>query len=404
VGNTSSGGVTAGLQVDAAAGTLLDATAGVLLGSSGSTGDGGGGTGGGSTGGSSGGTGDSGGSGSATGASAGGGATGGLLGATVGTLLDATVGVLPDGGSTGGGTGGATDPGTGSVPGTGSDPATSDLSSSTETSLVGGLSAGVTTETLSTLAVTANPTANAGAGSAFSPENNGGSLPATPAESNGALGQGDLQPPSTAAPGVDPTPATKAAGAETTSPTGAVQNNNAPENAPVNAGAVVNPIPAPIQSQPLGAAANLYSLAEALIGEGAVGWWRDAGAGGLVVEDAASESGGVLLDASLGPEQALPGETVPLGQGEDLVSGFLPFDPQTLEAGLRRFLEQLEASGAQLANVPPSVWLLAAATLATAGEVLRRRRRRGQTDLVTAAEMRETLRWSPDLGHSEEDA
>ena len=53
--------------------------------------------------------------------------------------------------------------------------------------------------------------------------------------------------------------------------------------------------------------------------------------------------------------------------------------------------------------MPPSVWLLAAATLAAAGEVMRRRWRRAQPDLVTVDEMRETFRWFPDLGNTEED-
>jgi hypothetical protein len=170
---------------------------------------------------------------------------------------------------------------------------------------------------------------------------------------------------------------------------------NVHDNASREVGTVVNLGPAPWQPQPVPGGANPNEIAEALAGTGTGKRWMDA---------VADEVAGSLRNGPLGSPEALPDGTVPLSQGEDLVSEFLPFDHQTLEAGLRRFLDKLEVSGWQLGNVPPWVWMLAATTLAMAGEVLRRRWRRGQTDLAVADETRHALRWFPNLGHTEEDA
>jgi hypothetical protein len=427
VGGSTDGGTTGGVQLGVTAGTLLDTTAGVLLGgSSGSTGGDGGG---GATGGSSGGTGTTGDTSSQTGTSTGGGlslnaggttadaTTGGLLG-VVGAVLDTTVGILLGGGSTGGDggspgtTGATTEPGGGSSPTTGSLPGTGQVA--VQVSLTAGSTAGAPGQ--ATLPAPGNTDgtqtvrveSGAGAGQAEEPPSSPAAPQATNAGEAEAASTGEAVagpagdnsdpapiPPAPPAPGPDNAAAAIQA-AQAAQPNGVnvldnVQDGNLLDNALPDGGGAVNPKPA-----------AMHALTAALFGTGAASWWAENG-GGAVLEEGASEVLGALLDVPFGSVETPPEGMVPLSQGADLVAGFLPFDAPTLAAGLQRFLEQFEVSGWRLADVPPSFWLLAAA-LAMAGEVLRRRQRRGQTALATAEEMRETLQWFPDLGRVEDDA
>jgi hypothetical protein len=146
---------------------------------------------------------------------------------------------------------------------------------------------------------------------------------------------------------------------------------------------------------------NSQARADAIFGLPDDGRWLDTVAGEVLGRDT-PEVADARVEELLPLREARPDGTVPLSQGEDLVNGFLPFDAGTLEAALKRFLEQLQVPSGQLAGLPLSSWLLAGAALAVAGEALRRRWRR-QTDLVSAGEMEDTLRWFPHLGHTEED-
>jgi hypothetical protein len=363
VGGNSGSTATGGLQLGVDVGSLLDATVGLLLGGTGSPGgDGGGGTwGGGSAGGGSSGTGTSGGA-AGTPSTPGDPGTQGQGGQP--THPDSGPGVSNAGGRGKGDSAGGTaqanpQPGPGSV------------------------------------------TVDPGPNTMPPPGENGGSSRTTPAELTGGAGQGAVADPGSGS----GAPVQRAEGEDPRTEVRTevmVAESNPQDNAPPQPEAVVNPVAAPLQPQPLQGGANLNPITEALFGTATGSWWLDTGFDGLP-GDVASEIAGALLDGPLGSLEAPPDEPVPLSQGEDLVNGLVPFDARTLEAGLRRFLEQLEVSGRQLAQVPSWVWLLAAATLA-AGEVMRRRWRRQQTALAAADELRETLRWFPDLGHTEEDA
>jgi hypothetical protein len=157
--------------------------------------------------------------------------------------------------------------------------------------------------------------------------------------------------------------------------------------------AVVNP-GAAVQPRAGESGASLRVSAGAVLGPG-------QGGGGLLGA-VAPEIAAALFDGARGLLEDLPDGTFPLSQGEDLVGEFLPFDPLALEAGLRGFLEQFEVAGQQLADLPPSAWLLAAAALVTAGELLRRRQ--AQAGRAAAEARRDALRWFPDMVPAEEDA
>jgi hypothetical protein len=350
------------------------------------------------------------------------GAKGGLhLGVGVDRLLDATVGVLL------GGTGPTLDPG-------GTSTGTPNLASG-EGNWNGAPGP------------TEQPPPPVDTGEVSPPGENGDGSQTTVTASDGGSGQEDSQPPATTAPGgaapspSDPggkasaAPATAGAVAGPASGTGApvpvaseasapgagdagpvqqategadpragvnVPDNNVQDNAPHQA-AVTNPGPAPFQLQLVRDAAIMNAVGAGMSGTGTGSRQPDGAAEGLP-EDGAPEIVGELPEGPPGSPEVPASGTVPLSQGEGLVSGFLPFDARTLGAGLRRFLEQLKVSAWQLPNVAPSVWLLTAAALAAAGEVVRRRWRRVQTEVEAAEERRETFRWFPDLGHTEEDA
>jgi hypothetical protein len=245
---------------------------------------------------------------------------------------------------------------------------------------------------------------------------NGGSRQTTPVEPNRAASPVALQPPGVEAsrtrnPAV---PADDTGGPPPVRPEGTEVDGEgvwAAQPQPIDGDADPNEVARPDAQNTAPRAAmlpragpggaSLRAPADAAVGPVQGAGWLGPVAGGLLGE-VVSEIGGVLVEGGLESLEGLPGGTLTLSQGEDLVSQFVPFDPQALEAGLRQLVGQLEVAGRQLADLPPSGWVLAAAALATAGELLRRRR--AQAESLAANERRDAFRWFPDVGHTEEDA
>lgn len=145
-----------------------------------------------------------------------------------------------------------------------------------------------------------------------------------------------------------------------------------------------------------GVAGTLYSL----VRDGRLLNWT----GGLVLPGLTGVSGTgmpaepVVAEPEAGLDEDTDAGAAPLPAGSGVLGGILPVDVAGLDAGLRKFVAEVEALGWQLTHAPSGTVLsaaaLAGAAAALAYEASRRRRRRDGV-LPSAADA-ETRTWLPD--------